>query len=150
MMPQLSLYDRQSAHALPLAQLQAWAEQALPLCLAEAAVPSGSEGQAPDVLAQLDEVEICFIDDAAIADVHESFMGDPTPTDVITFHHGEILISTETAARQATAHGQSFDREVFRYLVHGLLHLRGHTDADPALRAAMHQVQERIVEELSE
>ena len=75
-----------------------------------------------------------------------SFSAIPTPTDVITFHHGEILISAETAAREATMRGTPVSREVTLYLVHGLLHLHGHADQSEAARALMHQTQERILD----
>ena len=50
------------------------------------------------------------------------------PTDVITFRHGEIVISVETAERQAKEYSTSFDRELRLYFVHGLLHLVGLED----------------------
>lgn len=131
-------------------RLERLSEAALALVLAspapESAAPGGcGEAPAEKVLPSLDEVEVSLVDDATIADIHGQFLDDPTPTDVITFHHGEILISLDTAARQAADHGESFEREVFRYVVHGLLHLLGHTDTIPAARTAMHAVQEEIV-----
>jgi probable rRNA maturation factor len=67
------------------------------------------------------------------------------PADVITFHHGEIVIGTEVAERQAAEYGEPLAREILRYLVHGLLHLAGHEDANPAERAAMEAAQETII-----
>ncbi len=69
----------------------------------------------------------------------------PGPTDVITFQHGEIFISAETACRRAKTHRTSLGQELRLYLVHGLLHLHGFDDRDPASAARMHRVQERIV-----
>ena len=103
-------------------------------------------GDAPSVLPELEEVEISLLDDEAIASVHGDFLDDPTPTDVITFHHGEILVSAETAAREAAARGDTALRETALYVIHGLLHLHGHTDAEPGARAAMHAVQDRILQ----
>ncbi len=68
---------------------------ALPLCLAAA-------GSGDKVLAGLDEVEINLVDDEVISRVHRDFMGLDGATDVITFHHGEVVISLDTAARQAS------------------------------------------------
>jgi probable rRNA maturation factor len=67
---------------------------------------------------------------------------------VITFHHGEIVIGTEVAQRQAAEFGEPLAREILRYLVHGLLHLAGHDDAEPLERATMESAQESIVSTL--
>ena len=72
-------------------------------------------------------------------------MGITGPTDVITFQHGEILMSVETARRQARAHRTSFAHELRLYLVHGLLHLHGFDDDAPAARRRMGAIQEKIV-----
>jgi probable rRNA maturation factor len=99
-------------------------------------------------LGGLRQIDVALVDDAAIAGVHGQFLGDPTPTDVITFDHGEILVGVETAARQAAEHGEPLGRELLRYLVHGLLHLAGHDDHEESARRCMHGEQERIVGEL--
>jgi len=52
-------------------------------------------------LTQIQEVEVSLVDDVTIADVHLRFMDIPGATDVITFDHGEIHISVETARQQA-------------------------------------------------
>lgn len=111
---------------------------ALPLCLA-------SYGTEPPLLANLDEVEISLVSDEAIAEVHGEFMDDPTPTDVITFHHGEIIVSVDTAGREAATHGNSVAEELLLYMIHGLLHLNGHTDMIEPDRTVMHREQERIL-----
>ncbi len=135
----LDLYDHQDALPLDLARLFQAATDALPLVLQNA-------GPHPAVLGELEEVEVSFIDDAAIAAVHGEFMDDATPTDVITFDHGEILISTETAIRQATEGGHRPERECALYLIHGLLHLNGHEDHAPEEFATMKEIQESILE----
>lgn len=125
-------------------QLKKWrsvAARALPHCLA--AVKSSD---AP--LTSVEEVEISFINDEAIAQVHSDFMNDPTPTDVITFHHGEILVSLDTAVSQGLEHQNPYEREVALYIIHGLLHLAGWEDAEPAERAEMHRLQEAILEQV--
>ena len=62
--------------------------------------------------------------------------------------HGEIIISVETGTRQAEEHGEPVERELLRYLVHGLLHLAGHEDGEEEARAKMVAEQERIVARL--
>jgi len=99
-------------------------------------------------LGGLEQIEVALVDDETIARVHGEFMDDPTPTDVITFDHGEIVISVETGARQAAEHGEPLKRELLRYLVHGLLHLAGHEDGEEEARAKMIAEQESVVERL--
>ena len=72
-------------------------------------------------------------------------MRDPTPTDVITFHHGEIVLSAETARREARQRGLPLPAEIARYAVHGLLHLAGWSDGDPGAAAEMRSIQEKIL-----
>ena len=92
---------------------------------------------APVLLGEMEETEISLVDDATIARVHEDFMGIPGATDVITFHHGEIVVSLDTAARVAADLGRAIADEVLLYCIHGLLHLHGYDDTTPSARAAM-------------
>lgn len=108
------------------------------------------EGPVP-VLSGLEEVEISVVDDDVIRDVHARFLDDPTATDVITFPHGdgmgEIIISYDTAIRQAAEFNEPVFRELFRYMVHGLLHLHGYIDTEPEERECMFSRQEPLVNE---
>ena len=90
-------------------------------------------------------VEVALVDDETSARVHEQFMGIPGETDVITFHHGEIVIGVEVAFRQAAENGEPPLRELLRYVIHGLLHLAGHEDEEAADRAKMEAAQEPLV-----
>ncbi len=136
----IALFDRQSAHLLDLPSLEKNALSALPLCLAAAAPNSPGHP-----LAALGSIEVTFVDDDEIARVHERFMAIPGATDVITFEHGEIVISTETAARQAAEYGHPLHRELTLYIIHGLLHLNGHEDTTPEGAAHMRLAQESIL-----
>ena len=81
---------------------------------------------------------LTLLDDEAIAAVHGDFLDDPSPTDVITFHHGEILISSETAVAGGNGAGPARLRaKPLSTPFTGLLHLHGHTDAD-SRRARRH------------
>ncbi len=102
-------------------------------------------GSVDTPLAHLATLEVALVDDATSDRVHRDFMNIEGPTDVITFHHGEIVISTEVASRQAAEYDEPLGREILRYLVHGLLHLAGHEDAKPDESAAMQAAQESIV-----
>lgn len=115
--------------------------EALPLALEYPAHGGG-------VLADLEEVEVSIVSDEVIAQVHEDFMDIPGATDVITFEHGEIVISAETAREYGTRYGNSFERELMLYIIHGLLHLAGHEDEDAEERAEMEKIQTRILEQV--
>lgn len=97
------------------------------------------------VLAALDEIGIVLVSDQRIAALHDEFMSDPTPTDVITFRHGEIVISAETARREARRRNLPVSEELALYAVHGLLHLAGWSDTDAASAAGMRSMQEKIL-----
>jgi probable rRNA maturation factor len=77
---------------------------------------------------QLDEISVLLISDRRMARLHRQFLNKSGPTDVITFQHGEIFISVETARRQARQFGTSVTGEIELYIVHGLLHLHGYDD----------------------
>ncbi len=126
-----------------IARLRESGQLALPRCREHA-------GPGPRDLAGLARVEVSVIDDKAIAAVHEEFLGDPTPTDVITFRHGEILIGLDTAEREAEERGHEVFAEVLLYLIHGLLHLNGHLDGSEGDRQRMHQAQDGIWREVIE
>ena len=135
---QVQIYNRQRKHRCDLTWLRAAITTAVPLCLQHLKAPD-----AP--LAQLPEIEISIVTDAAIAKVHGEFLDDPTPTDVITFHHGEIIVSADTASREGPVHGLSFDHELGLYMIHGLMHLAGWDDHDPDEAAEMKRRQEAVL-----
>ena len=136
--------NHQEATDIPenwLTALEDVAHEAAALALAHAALDDPP-------LSHLATLEVALVDDATSARVHRDFMNLEGPTDVITFHHGEIVIGAEVARRQAIEYGESLAREILRYLVHGLLHLAGHEDSNPQQRAAMEAAQETIVASL--
>lgn len=137
-MPVVEIFAHHEHQPLHIEHWHELASQALPLVVAQA-----KSSGAP--VRHLEEVEISLVSDESIAKVHGEFLADPTPTDVITFQHGEILISLDTAMRQAAENSEPYEREVTRYIVHGLLHLAGWDDREEAERKAMHEVQERIL-----
>lgn len=112
---------------------------------AAALMAAGFAAHEENSLAHLATLEVALVDDETSARVHMDFMEIPGPTDVITFHHGEIVIGAEVAKRQAEEYGEPMGREILRYFVHGLLHLAGHEDAEPEDREAMESAQEKMV-----
>jgi probable rRNA maturation factor len=137
-MARLSLYNRQKTHRPDLPLLRRLVKAAFPHCLAVAKTP-----EAP--LHGLEEIEFTIVSDEEIAAVHAEFLDDPTPTDVITFHHGEILISADTAIRQGADHGMTFNHELALYMIHGLMHLGGWEDHEETEAAEMTHLQETIL-----
>jgi probable rRNA maturation factor len=136
--------NNQEATEIPenwLTALESVAHEAARLALENAA-----EDDSP--LSHLATLEVAIVDDATSAQVHLDFMDIDGPTDVITFHHGEIVIGAEVAERQAAEYDEPLAREILRYMVHGLLHLAGHEDAEPGARAMMETAQETIVARL--
>jgi probable rRNA maturation factor len=135
----ISIINRQRAVLLNLKSLQEFAARALIECLKIQKRKLGA-------LADLPEVSVVLVSDKRIAEIHREFMNDPTPTDVITFDHGEIVISAQTAKRQARQFGTSLADELRLYLVHGLLHLSGFDDKTARGAADMKRVQEKLVD----
>ncbi len=141
MIPELELYLHAQNSWLSEEDVLIY-QQALSSLLPELlAQPKG-----PDhVLSELPSIELNLVDDETITDVHAEFLDDPTPTDVITFHHGEIFVSLDTAHRYADENGISQREELFRYLVHGLVHLHGYLDDTRERRDALFAIQEPLV-----
>jgi probable rRNA maturation factor len=96
-------------------------------------------------LRNLSEVSVWLISDRRMALLHRKFLGQSGSTDVLTFQHGEIFISVDTARRHARTFGNSLLRELKLYIVHGLLHLHGFDDQTPGEAHKMKAAQERIL-----
>ena len=98
-----------------------------------------------DRLEQVAEAFVWLISDRRMASLHRKFMHQTGPTDVLTFQHGEIFISVETAKRHARAFRNSLASELCLYIAHGLLHLHGFDDRTPAAARKMKAMQKKIV-----
>jgi probable rRNA maturation factor len=102
------------------------------------------------------ELSVAFVSDREIAELHGRWLGDPTPTDVISFdledEHagpgGELYVSVERARAEARARGLSLERELALYLVHGALHLCGYDDRAKAERARMRAAEAAVLANL--
>lgn len=136
--PKLTVFNHQRTQKVTARWIQKIAKLALP-----DAIKAARENEAP--LLSLGEIEVTVVSDEDIGRVHADFLDDPEPTDVITFHHGEILVSADTAARRGPEHGNDIDRELALYVIHGLLHLAGWNDEDPDEQTEMHALQEKIL-----
>ncbi|HEX7355635.1 MAG TPA: rRNA maturation RNase YbeY [Mycobacteriales bacterium] len=112
------------------------------------------------------EVSLLAVDLDAMAGLHEKWMDEPGPTDVLSFpmdeltEHGsweqapsrpgpallgDIVVCPEFAVRQAAERGHPFLHEIHILVVHGLLHLLGYDHGDPDQEKEMFARQERIV-----
>ena len=109
-----------------------------------------------------------FIDDSAMQAAHAEFMGIDEPTDIMTFPYGDdegdddipwipeegddadgrggdLLISVDRAAENASDAGWSIERELYFLVAHGILHLLGWDDAIDADRSAMLDRQAELI-----
>jgi probable rRNA maturation factor len=84
-----------------------------------------------------DEVTVRIVTDAEMKRLNRAWKGKNRPTDVLAFETGDIVVSIETAARQAKAEKHSLRRELAHLAVHGALHLAGWRDGTARARQAM-------------
>lgn len=137
-LPQITVRNLQRTLPVNVVDLEKFAAKAVLYCLR-------SRRGKPTDLTKLDEVFILLLSDKRMASLHRQFLNELGPTDVLTFAHGEIFISVETARRNARAHGNSLARELRLYMVHGLLHLHGFDDRSEADSRRMEATQLRIL-----
>ena len=103
------------------------------------------------------EINVSFVDDEYMTELHIKWMDEPGSTDVLSFPMdmpdtpgeavtlGDIVISPVVAAEQAKAQGHSIEHEIFILATHGLLHILGYDHADKAEEKVMFDLQEKIV-----
>jgi probable rRNA maturation factor len=109
-------------------------------------------------------VEVNLINDEEIQAINKAYRGKDAPTDVISFAFldnieseiaikgdvprllGEIMISYETAARQAKNYGHSLEREMKFLFTHGILHLLGYNHETEEQEQVMFALQNQILE----
>ncbi len=118
------------------------------------------------------QISVALVDDDRIAQLNEHHLNHQYPTDVLAFDlrnnaparsslngkevdgftigdgkpiDGEIVVSFETAAREAGERGHGIDAELALYVVHGTLHLLGYDDRHERDAARMHEVEDEIL-----
>lgn len=99
------------------------------------------------------ELGIHFVSARRSAELNQRHLQHEGPTDVLTFDygstpvrlHGEIFICVTEAIRQAAELGTDWREELLRYVIHGMLHLRGYDDLDPSQRRVMKREEDRLV-----
>jgi probable rRNA maturation factor len=140
--PRMTVRNLQRTISVNVAELEKFAGNAVQNCLQ-------LQRRKRTDLHKLSEVSIWLISDRRMALLHRKFFGQSGPTDVMTFQHGEVFISVETARRHARAFGNSLLRELKLYIVHGLLHLHGFDDQTPSEAHRMKAAQEKILRAFS-
>ena len=97
-------------------------------------------------------INYIFCSDERELAVNREFLGHDYYTDVITFDYstpstlnGDIFISLDTVRSNAEMVGTSFDNELLRILIHGVLHLTGQGDKTPETKAQMTAKEEKAL-----
>ncbi len=95
------------------------------------------------------EVNIVLVEDSRMAELNWEHLRHRGPTDILTFDYGdgtgELVISLDTAVREAASRGLPLRREVALYVAHGLLHLAGLDDRTPVQRRAMRRAERALL-----
>ena len=112
------------------------------------------------LLESLDEpdaaISLTLVGDAAIQKLNRLHRRQDKPTDVLSFPLdpgeiegperllGDIVISVDTARRQASDYDAPLQREIYRLAIHGLLHVLGHDHIETEERAVMEAEERRL------
>ena len=103
------------------------------------------------------DLNIAFVEDDYMTELHIKWMDEPGTTDVLSFPMdmpeepgeavtlGDIVISPVVAAAQALTQGHSTEHEIYILATHGLLHIIGYDHADKNEEKVMFDLQEKIV-----
>jgi probable rRNA maturation factor len=105
-------------------------------------------------------VSLSFVRDEAMRKLNQEYRGQDRPTDVLSFPLltqgeqpgpserllGDIVISVDTASRQAAEYSATLEMEIRRLLIHGLLHLLGHAHERDDERIAMEREERRLAD----
>ncbi len=101
---------------------------------------------------QLGEVTIALCSDSYMIQENTAYLGHTYATDILTFSYnegkilsGDILISTDTVASNAKEYGVSYQVELQRVMVHGILHLVGYDDMCDQDRVVMRSMEDKYL-----
>jgi len=106
----------------------------------------------------LKSLSVAIVDDATMSRLHQKFLRQRGPTDVLTFEleydltgrviDGEVIICLHEARRRVAGSGFALKYELLLYALHGMLHLCGFSDRTKSGFEAMHATEDRILTEL--
>ena len=95
------------------------------------------------------QIGYLFCDDAYLIEVNRTYLNHDTYTDIITFDYvvgdiisGDIMISVERVKENASQFNTSFEQELHRVIIHGVLHLLGQKDKSESEAAEMRKKEE--------
>ena len=98
------------------------------------------------------DVGYMFVDDEKILEVNRQDLGHDYYTDIITFDYdegdvinGDLVISLDTVASNAEMLGKTYEEELHRVIIHGILHLCGLNDKGPGVRELMEAAENRAL-----
>lgn len=105
------------------------------------------------------ELSLVFVNDTSIRNLNWKYRRKNSATDVLAFPMrdsrglsgvilGDVVISVETAKREARKRKKDFLGEMELYLVHGILHLLGYDDEKPRARKKMKAKERELIESL--
>ena len=99
------------------------------------------------------EVGYLFVDDEKILEVNNEYLGHDYYTDIITFDYdeddiinGDLVISLDTVKSNAKLFNKPYEEELFRVIIHGILHLCGINDKGPGEREIMEAAENKALE----
>ena len=102
---------------------------------------------------QVGEVGYMFVHDEKILEINNEYLGHDYYTDVITFDYdeddgvnGDIVISLDTVRTNAELFDKAYEDELYRVIIHGILHLCGLNDKGPGEREIMEKAENKALE----
>ncbi|WP_103019973.1 rRNA maturation RNase YbeY [Salinibacter altiplanensis] len=111
--------------------------------------------------ASLAHLSLVLTDHDTVGRLNRSYLDHDYDTDVLSFSlhegpapaassddevEGEVYVDLDTAAERHDEFDTSFEREAYRYVVHGLLHLIGYDDAQPSGQSTMREKEDRYLD----
>ena len=103
------------------------------------------------------DIGYMFVDDEKILEVNREYLGHDYYTDIITFDYdegdtinGDLVISLDTVRTNADKFGKTYEEELHRVIIHGILHLCGINDKGPGEREIMEAAENKALEILGD
>lgn len=101
---------------------------------------------------EIGEIGYLFVDDEKILDVNREYLGHDYYTDIITFDYddgnvinGDLVISLDTVRTNAELFEKTYEEELYRVIIHGILHLCGINDKGPGEREIMEAAENKAL-----
>lgn len=98
------------------------------------------------------EIGYLFVNDEKILEVNKEYLGHDYYTDIITFDYdegdvinGDLVISLDTVRSNALLFGKTYNEELHRVIIHGILHLCGINDKGPGEREIMEAAENKAL-----